>query len=251
MKEILKQAAKATKASQSQPKQAKASKRKQKQAIEPARAWVQNEFHCNKEHQPKSCKNLPKTPQQPRIVHKGPEWPRMLANSSQTFPKPSKTIPKSSQNPLKSNQNPSQTAPRALLKTTPHTSMKKRVSKTTLKAPRASKPVPKLPPNPPKWSPRRPQIRFLKAFLAWFFPIANLHRFFAAFLQNLRGFSKADLQISCAHAMFRGPPQRLTLFEKITRNHRKIFPKSFPNPSQNLEKSIQNRKKSLQKRKIT
>jgi len=35
MKEILSQAAKA---SQSQPKQAKASKRKQKQAIEPARA---------------------------------------------------------------------------------------------------------------------------------------------------------------------------------------------------------------------
>ena len=73
MKEILKQAAKATKASQSQPKQAKASKRKQKQAIEPARACVQKEFHCNKEHQPKSCENLPQTPQQPRIVHKGPE----------------------------------------------------------------------------------------------------------------------------------------------------------------------------------
>ena len=93
MKEILKQAAKATKASQSQPKQAKASKRKQKQAIEPARAWVQNEFHCNKEHQPKSCENLPKTPQQPRIVHKGPESPRMFANSSQTFPKPSQNPP--------------------------------------------------------------------------------------------------------------------------------------------------------------
>ena len=94
MKEILKQAAKATKASQSQPKQAKASKRKQKQAIEPARAWVQNGFRCNKEHQPKSCEDLPKTPQQPRIFHKGPESPRMLAilpkpsqNRSQNFPK--------------------------------------------------------------------------------------------------------------------------------------------------------------------
>ena len=94
-------------------------------------------------------------------------------------------------------------------------------------------------------------IRFLKAFLACFFPIANLHRFFAAFLQNVRVFSKADLQNSCAHAVFRGPPHHLTLFEKITRNHRKTFPKSFPNPSQNLEKSIQNRKKTLQKGKIT
>ena len=195
MKEILSQAAKAAKASQSQPKQAKASKRKQKQAIEPARAWVQNEFHCNKEHQPKSCENLPKTPQQPRIVHKGPEWPRMFANSSQTFPKPSKTLPKSSRNPLKSNQNPSQTAPRALLKTTPHTSMKKRVSKTTPKAPRASKPFPKLPPNPPKWSPRRPQIRFLRAFLAWFFPIANLHRFLLLFWKICVFFQKPTFKI--------------------------------------------------------
>ena len=156
------QTAKAAKASQSQPRQAKASKRKQKQAIEPARAWVQNEFHCNNEHQPKSCEDLPKTPQQPRIVHKGPESPRMFANSSQT-------LPKSSPNPLKSNQNPSQTAPRAPLKTTPNTRMKKRASKTTQEAPRAYKPFPKLPPNPAKWSPRRPQIRFLKAFLACFF----------------------------------------------------------------------------------
>ena len=154
MKEILKQAAKATKASQSQPKQAKASKRKQKQAIEPARAWVQNEFHCNKEHQPKSCEDLPKTSQQPRVVHKGPKWPRMLAHSSQTFQNPSKTFPKSSQNPLKSNQNPGQTAPRALLKTTPNTSMKKRASKTTQKAPRASKPFPKPFPNPSQMEPK-------------------------------------------------------------------------------------------------
>ena len=180
-----------------------------------------------------------------------PQRPRITQNARKFLPNPPETIPKSSQNPLKSNRNPGQTAPRALLKTTPNTSMKKRASKTTQKAPRASKPFPKLPPNPPKWSPRRPQIRFLRAFLAWFFPIANLHRFFAAFLQNLRVFSKADLQISCAHAVFRGPPHRLTLFEKITRNHRKIFPKSFPNPPQNLEKSIQNRKKSLQKCKIT
>ena len=137
--------------------------------------------------------------------------------------------------------------PRALLKTIPNTSMERRASKTTQEAPRASKPFPKLPPNLPKWSPRRPQIRFLRAFLAWFFPIANLHRFFAAFLQNLRVFSKADLQISCAHAVFRGPPHRLTLFEKITRNHRKIPPKSFPNLSQNFEKSIQHHKKHQKK----
>ena len=192
----------------------------------------------------KICPKHPNSPEQPTKAQNDPEC-------SQILPKPSQNLPKPSQNPLKSNQNPSQTAPRALLKTIPHTSMKKKASKTTQKAPRASKPFPKLPPNLPKWSPRRPQIRFLRAFLVCFFFFnANLHRFFAAFL-NLRVFSKADLQISCTHAMFRGPPHRLTLFEKITRNHRKIIPKSFPNLSQNFEKSIQNRKKSLQKRKIT
>ena len=196
----------------------------------------------------KICPKHPNSPEQSTKAQNHPECSQIPPKPSQN---PSKTLPKSSPNPLKSNRNPGQTAPRALLKTIPNTSMKKRASKTAQKAPRASKPCPKLPPNPPKWNPRRPQIRLLRAFLAWFFPIANLHRFFAAFLQNLRVFSKADLQISCAHAMFRGPPHRLTLFEKITRNHQKIFPKSFPNPPQNFEKSIQNRKKSLQKCKIT
>ena len=192
-------------------------------------------------------KSAPNTP----TAQNSPQRPRMTQDARKFLPNPPETIPKSSQNPLKSNQNPSQTAPRALLKTTPNTRMKKRASKTTQEAPRAYKPFPKLPPNPAKWSPRRPQIRILAVFWACFFTIANLHRFFVAFLQNLRGFSKADLQISCAHAVFRGPPHRLTLFAKITRNHRKILPKSFPNPPQNFEKSIQNRKKSLQKCKIT
>ena len=123
--------------------------------------------------------------------------------------------------------------------------------KTARKCPRAPKRGPRPAQTLPKWSPRPSQINFLSNLFARIFHIENLHRFFAAVLQNLHVFSRADLQNSCAHAVFRGPPHRLTFFKKITRNHPKIFPKSFPNPSQNLEKSIQNRKKSLQKRKIT
>ena len=160
----------------------------------------------------KICPKHPNSPEQSRKAQNDPECSHIL-------PKPSKILPKPSQNPLKSNQNPGQTAPRALLKTIPNTSMKKRASKTTQKAPRASKPFPKLPPNPAKWSPRRPQIRILMVFWACFFPIANLHRFFAAFLQNARGFSKADLQISCAHAVFRGPPRRFAFVDNITKIH--------------------------------
>jgi len=187
---------------------------------------------------------LRKSAQNTPTAQNSPQRPRITQNARKFLPNPPETIPKSSQNPLKSTQNPDQTAPRALLKTTPNTSMKKRASKTTQEAPRAYKPFPKLPPNPAKWSPRRPQIRFLRAFLAWFFPIANLHRFFAAFLQNLRVFSKADLQNSCAHAVFRGPPHRLTLFEKITRNHRK----SSQNPSQTFPKTSKNRSKIAKNR---
>ena len=249
MTEILSQAAKAAKASQSQPKQAKASKRKQKQAIEPARAWVQNEFHCNKEHQPKSCEDLPKTPQQPRTIHKGPESPRMLAHSSQTFPKSfqiSQNRPKIHQNRTKIQARRPQEHFWRPLQIQAWKRESPKQPKKPQEAPNPSQTLPWTFPNRPKTSPNQ----IFEGFFGLVFPIANLHRFFVVFLQNLRVFSKADLQISCAHAMFRGPPHRLTLFEKITRNHRKIFPKSFPNLSQNLEKSIQNRKKSLQKRKI-
>ena len=182
-----------------------------------------------------------------RRAQKKPEFSKMRQNPSQN---PPQTFPKSFPTPLKSSQNPTQKPPRPLLKTIANTSMKKKAPKTTQEAPRASRSLPKPLPNPPKWSPRRPQIKFLSAFLACFFPIANLHRFLQLFQWNLHVFSRADLQNSCAHAMFRGPPHRLTLFEKITRNHRQIFPKSFPNPPQNFEKSIQNRKKSSKKRKI-
>ena len=169
MKEILRQAAKATKASQSQPKQAKASKSKQKKAKTSNRASQSLRSKRIPLQQGAPAKILRKSAPNTPTAQNSPQRPRMTQDARKFLPNPPETIAKSSENLLKSSQHPSQTAPRAPLKTTPNTRMKKRVSKTTQKAPRAYKPFPKLPPNPAKWNPRRPQIRILTVFWVCFF----------------------------------------------------------------------------------
>ena len=118
--------------------------------------------------------------------------------------------------------------------------------KNSPRGPKSLKSFPKPPPNPSKWSPRRSQIRSLKHFLACFFPIVNSHPFFVMFSQKFYVCLKAEIQISCAHAVFCWLLHCFAFFHKITKIHRKIVPKSIPNPSQNLEKSIQNPKKRQQ-----
>ena len=125
------------------------------------------------------------------------------------------------------------------------------IQNTNKSRPRAAQRGPRPSQPPPKWGPRPSQIRFLGEFLACFFQLYNFFDFCSNFSWISHVFVRADLQNSCAHAVFCWLFSKIVILEKSAKNHRKIIPKPFQNPSKIHPKSMKNRKKSMNKAMIT
>ena len=103
--------------------------------------------------------------------------------------------------------------------------------------PKSLQNLPKTSPKSSQMEPKTSPNQIFEGFFGLFFSYREFASIFCFFLQNLRVFSKADLQIPCAHAMFRVPPHRLTLFEKSP----EIIEKSSQNPPQTFHQTSKNR----------
>ena len=81
------------------------------------------------------------------------------------------------------------------------------------------------------------QIQICCEFLACFFQLYNFFDFCSIFSWISHVFVRADLQNSCAHAVFCRLFSKIAILEKM----RKIIENSSPNSSETLPKSFQNR----------
>ena len=125
------------------------------------------------------------------------------------------------------------------------------VQNTSKSRPRAAKRGPRPSQTFPKWGPRPSQVRFLGEFLACFFQLYNFMFFYLVFSWFLLVFLRADLENSCAHAVFCWLLHKIAIKAKSAKNQAKIIPKSRKNQRKIEEKSTEKRTKSKKIAKIT
>ena len=176
-------------------------------------------------------------------------FPEFVDNLEKKRPNPPRFLPKPSPNPPQILPRPFQTRPKRPLGAHLGAMLEKscilNVQNTSKSRPRAAQSGPR-PAHPlPKSGPRPAQIRFLGELLACFFQLYNFFIFFSIFSWILLFFLSADLENSCAHAVFCWLLHKIAIEAKSAKNQAKIVPKSRKNQRKIEEKSIQNRKKSI------
>ena len=181
-----------------------------------------------------------------------PQQGYIFPNASRICPQPAKknvqmlpdfcpnlaqTLPKSSPNPPKTLPNSTQ---KAFWSPSWSHAWKKLYferPKYEQKSPKSGPKRPQTVPTPSQMRPKTLQIRFLAEFLACYLQLYNFFDFCSNFSWISYVFVRADLQNSCAHAVFCWLFSKIAILEKM----RKIIENSSPNPSKTLPKSFQNR----------
>ena len=158
-----------------------------------------------------------------------------------TFPKPSQTLPKPS-------RNRSQQALGAHVGPMLRNISILDVKKTGKRHPRVPKRRPKPLQTPQQKSPKPSQIEFWSDFLrhiSLFEICIDFSLFLSRFLQFL---TSSNLRKHCKNLGFFDvfvSLDRIAIFQKNKKIHPEIKPKSYQNPSQNLGKSMKNRKQTV------
>ena len=160
--------------------------------------------------------------------------PKKRSNAPRFLPKPCPNLPQIL-------PRPSQTRPKrpfgAHLGAMLEKSCILNVQNTNKSHPRAAQRGPRPSQPPSQMRPKTLQIRFLGEFLACYLQLYNFFYFCSNFSWISHVFVRADLQNSCAHAVFCWLFSKIAILEKM----RKIIENSSPNPSETLPKSFQNR----------
>ena len=165
-------------------------------------------------------------------------------------PKPSQNLPQIPSKPRKDDPRSSEEATRSTFEDHSEYKHEKMNPKSSPRSPKSLQSFPKPAPNPPKWSPRRSQIRFLKPFFELFISYCKFASILCCFFINCACSFKSRPSNFTRPRNVSWPSTAFRWFNQFTKNHRKILPKSIPNPSQINRKSIKNRKKSITKAKL-